>query len=120
MGAYPGDINFMLQGHLFGAAYLERTSWFHSIPPERIGLSGEYDHNGLANRVVHRFQETFGSEILSDLAVCQRGKVVILNGRVPNRAVLQRLIWTAASVEGAASVELRGVVVESEEALAVA
>lgn len=50
---------------------------FRSIPPERIGLNGEYDHSGLAKRVDRSFRQQFLPEELAKLTVSQRGRVVI-------------------------------------------
>ncbi|MEO0769482.1 MAG: hypothetical protein AAFY72_08605, partial [Cyanobacteria bacterium J06649_4] len=52
---------------------------FGVSPPERIGVGGEYDYNGLAKRVAHCFAQSV-SEDISQLVVRQRGCVVILTG----------------------------------------
>ena len=80
-------------------------SSFLNSPPERIGIQGEYDYNGLAKRVQHSFEQAFG-EAIAQLKVKQRGCVVILTGVVPSRSLLNRLVNMAVRVEGAALVEL--------------
>ena len=94
------------------------TSWsmnrFHTSPPERIGLSGEYDYNGLAKRVMHCFRQQVGDEV-SQLKVRQRGCVVILTGVIPSRRLLTRLVTLATKVEGAALVELYRVTFTEDE-----
>jgi len=90
---------------------------FRSSPPERIGLSGEYDYNGLAKRVMHCFQQTVGDEV-AQLKVRQRGCVVILTGVIPSRRLLTQLITLATKVEGAALVELYRVTFTEDEVVA--
>ncbi|MGD1898072.1 MAG: hypothetical protein ACFB16_14100 [Phormidesmis sp.] len=78
---------------------------FGASPPERIGIFGEYDYNGLAKRVEYCFEQSV-SEDISQLKVGQRGCVVILTGKVSSRALLNRLVTLAIKVEGAALVEI--------------
>ncbi len=84
-------------------------SLFRTIPPERVGLHGEYDHSGLAKRVMLAFRERLPLGELSDLRVSQRGRVVILVGRVSNYQMLSQLANLALDVEGATDVETYGV-----------
>ena len=94
------------------------VSRFRSSPPERIGLGGEYDYNGLAKRVMHCFRQHFGEDV-ARLKVKQRGCVVILTGVIPSRRLLTRLVTLATRVEGAALVELyRMTFTEDEPAIA--
>ncbi len=90
---------------------------FRQSPPERIGVLGEYDYNGLAKRVAQCFRQAVGDEV-SQLKVRQRGCVVILTGVVPSRALLNRLVSLAAKVEGAALVELYKVTFTEDNAAA--
>lgn len=102
----------------FGAV---ATKWsvnrFRTSPPERIGLAGEYDYNGLAKRVMHCFRQQVGDEV-SQLKVRQRGCVVILTGVIPSRRLLTRLVTLATKVEGAALVELYRVTFTEDEVVA--
>jgi hypothetical protein len=82
---------------------------FATIPPERVGLNGEYDHNGLAKRVILAFREHFSSEDISSLRVTQRGRVVILMGEVSSKRLLTRLVNLAMQIDGATYVETCGV-----------
>ncbi len=84
-------------------------SFFDSIPPERVGLSGEYDHDGLSKRVLQAFQTHVDAEELQQLTVSQRGAVVVLMGKVRTRSLLERLSQIAADAYGAAEVETYGV-----------
>jgi hypothetical protein len=82
---------------------------FRTIPPERVGLHGEYDHHGLAKRVALAFSEQFEPNELADLRITQRGTVVVLVGNCANEWLMTRLVNAAFSVEGAADVEINGV-----------
>jgi hypothetical protein len=79
--------------------------FFKSIPPERVGLNGEYDHNGLAKRVVQEFHQRFSPQYLEQLRVTQRGAVVVLTGRIDSQTTLSQLVDIASNVMGACSVE---------------
>ncbi|HEY9761344.1 MAG TPA: phospholipid-binding protein [Trichocoleus sp.] len=80
-----------------------------TIPPERVGLRGEYDHDGLAKRVRLRYYKAVGSDAIANLAVKQRGSVVILHGQVDSQSLLEQLIQLAIQVEGTTNVEVREV-----------
>jgi hypothetical protein len=86
---------------------------FRSIPPERLGLTGEYDHSGLAKRVRAALQAVYSSEELAAVIVMQRGGVVILQGQVPSPAHLNKMMETALGIQGATHVETHGVSVIS-------
>ncbi|MBD2460247.1 hypothetical protein H6G89_04245 [Oscillatoria sp. FACHB-1407] len=88
------------------------TSLFKTIPPERVGLNGEYDHNGLAKRVALAFNQEFKLEDIVNLKIRQRGGVVILMGKVSSQRLLARMITAALRVSGATDVETYGVSVE--------
>jgi hypothetical protein len=79
-----------------------------TIPPERVGLQGEYDHNGLAKRVELAFRQTFSPEEIARLKITQRGTVVMLVGCVASPRLLNRMVNVALSVDGAADVEVNG------------
>ncbi|MBE9078839.1 phospholipid-binding protein [Romeria aff. gracilis LEGE 07310] len=104
MGAVPVKPQFSL-----GSSDLcFQTLGFRSSPPERIGLSGEYDYYGLANRVRHAFQ-SMADDSQQSLKVRQRGRVIILSGYVFSPELLDRLINQAMQLEGLDWVELHGV-----------
>ena len=90
---------------------------FRESPPERIGIQGEYDYNGLAKRVMHCFQQSVGDEV-AQLKVRQRGCVVILTGKVASRHLLNRLVSLANKVEGTAVVELYRVTFKEDDVAA--
>lgn len=85
------------------------TSLFQTIPPERVGLQGEYDHQGLAKRVMLAFRKEFTLIELIGLRVTQRGAVVVVIGQILNQKMLIRLVNLAMATSGAADVEVNGV-----------
>ncbi|HEY9734914.1 MAG TPA: phospholipid-binding protein [Trichocoleus sp.] len=80
-----------------------------AIPPERVGVRGEYDHYGLAKRVWLNCCEAVGADAIANLSVKQRGSVVILHGQIQSQSLLEQLIQVAMQVEGTTNVEVRGV-----------
>jgi len=92
-------------------------AWFQTPPPERIGLNGEYDYYGLQKRVEAVFGRHFSLAELEHLTVSQRGRVVILQGVVRDRAMLKTLVDLANQVEGTYRVETGWVSCEADSAL---
>lgn len=89
-------------------------AWFQAIPPERVGLDGEYDHQGLRKRVEATLRNQFEAADLSSLSVIQRGRVVILYGRVADHELLQKLVDVTKRVEGTIRVETSWVEFETD------
>ena len=87
------------------------ASLFHSIPPERVGLQGEYDHHGLAKRVGLKIRQSCAAEQIGHLRISQRGSVVVLMGQIANQRLLIKLVNLALSTTGAADVEVNGVII---------
>lgn len=82
---------------------------FKTIPPERVGIDGEYDYNGLANRVIQALEQQFSYEDLQHLKVRQRGTVVMLSGKLSNQQLLHQIRCASLNVSGATDVETQGV-----------
>ncbi|MBW4459344.1 MAG: hypothetical protein KME47_03770 [Nodosilinea sp. WJT8-NPBG4] len=80
-----------------------------AIPPERVGLNGEYDYYGLAKRIKTSFHGHVGREAVKQLTVKQRGSAVILSGQVDTLDLLDRLIDLALHTEGTTHVEVHDV-----------
>jgi osmotically-inducible protein OsmY len=80
-----------------------------SIPPERIGLSGEYDQSGLAKRVALEFDEAPDLDDIETIYVAQTGTVVVLKGKAPNQQILNQMISVAQGVNGATEVNIEQV-----------
>ncbi|BAU44966.1 hypothetical protein [Leptolyngbya sp. O-77] len=83
--------------------------FFKTIPPERVGIDGEYDYNGLANRVMQALEQQFSYEDLQHLKVYQRGTVVMLSGKLSSQQLLQQIRCISLSISGATDVETHGV-----------
>lgn len=81
---------------------------YRSIPPERIGLNGEYDHDGLASRVRLLLSEQLANSAEA-LRVSQRGRVVVVIGSWVTEEMAQKIVTLSLQVEGATSVELNGI-----------
>lgn len=75
-----------------------------SIPPERMGLSGEYDQSGLAKRVALEFDEEADLDDIDTIYVAQTGSVVVLKGKAPNQQLLNKMVSVAQRVNGATEV----------------
>lgn len=76
-----------------------------SIPPERLGLNGEYDQSGLAKRVALAFDQDQQLDDVDTLWVAQTGGTVVLKGKVPSQDLLNKMVSVARSVNGATAVD---------------
>ncbi|MBE9227640.1 BON domain-containing protein [Phormidium sp. LEGE 05292] len=76
----------------------------NEIPPERVGLNGEYDQSGLAKRVALAFDEDSSLDDVETLWVAQTGGTVVLKGKVPSQEILDQATSIAGGVSGATSV----------------
>ncbi|MBX2865590.1 MAG: hypothetical protein KTR27_18720 [Leptolyngbyaceae cyanobacterium MAG.088] len=83
--------------------------WFLNIPPERIGLHGEFDYYGLSKRVSHRLSSL--KAVLGRLKVRQRGRVVVLSGKLGSLYQLNEVVTLVHSVDGVDEVDARAVAV---------
>ncbi len=84
--------------------------WLSSIPPERIGLHGEFDYHGLSKRV-SRCLSASADDALGRLKVRQRGRVVVLSGQLRSAYQLHTVVNLALSVDGVDEVETRGIAI---------
>jgi osmotically-inducible protein OsmY len=75
------------------------------IPPERVGLHGEFDQSGLAKRVAAAFDEDPSIDDINTLYVAQTGTTVVLKGKVPDQAILTKIASVAKGVHGATAVD---------------
>ncbi len=82
-----------------------------TIPPERVGLNGEYDQSGLAKRVTLAFDQDQQIDDIHTLWVAQTGGTVVLKGEVPNQDILNKMVSVARTVNGATSVDTSHVTV---------
>ena len=88
---------------------LYRSRLLSTIPPERIGLDGEFDYHGLSKRVSHcLIANVDGARCLK---VRQRGRVVVLSGQLGSPYQLRKVIDLALSIDGVDEVETSGIAV---------
>lgn len=83
-----------------------------TIPPERVGLHGEYDDSGLAKRVALAFDNDPQLDDVGTLWVAQLTGKVVLKGKVPSQDYLNKAISIARGVDGATDVDASQVTVE--------
>jgi osmotically-inducible protein OsmY len=76
-----------------------------AIPPERVGLNGEYDQSGLAKRVAKAFDDDAQLDDIETLWVAQTSGTVVLKGKVPSQDLLDKCVSIAEGVNGATSVD---------------
>ena len=76
-----------------------------TIPPERVGLNGEYDQSGLAKRVALAFDQDPGIDDIDTVYVAQTGGTVVLKGKAPSQDLLNKMVSVARNVNGATSVD---------------
>jgi osmotically-inducible protein OsmY len=81
------------------------------IPPERVGLNGEYDQSGLAKRVAQAFDNDGQLDDIETLWVAQTSGTVVLKGSVPSQDLLDKCVSIAEGVNGATSVDTSQVTV---------
>ena len=87
------------------------TASAQTIPPERMGLNGEYDQSGLAKRVAQAFDANPDVADIETVYVAQHGTTVVLKGTVPSQEIVTRLVTIAKGVKGATGVETNQVTV---------
>ena len=83
-----------------------------SLPPERIGIAGEYDESGLAKRVTLAFDEDPELKDIGSLWVSQKGGTVVLKGKVPSPGFLEKAVNIAEFQAGTLSVDTSQVTIE--------
>jgi osmotically-inducible protein OsmY len=75
-----------------------------SIPPEKVGLDGEFDESGLAKRVAKALDDANISDEVG-LWVAQLGSVVVLKYNPDAEGVLEQAKQVARGVDGASEVQ---------------
>ena len=81
------------------------------LPPEQLGLEGEFDENGLAKRVALAFDQSSKLQALNTVTLKQDGSTILLEGVVPDHETLAHMIEIASKVDGTKSVDTRRIVV---------
>lgn len=88
----------------------EKGTQTQTIPPERVGLHGEYDQSGLAKRVAKAFDDDASLEDHGHLFIAQHNDTVVLKGKIGNQDELNRMVQIAKS-KGASAVETNQVTI---------
>ena len=76
----------------------------NSIPPEKVGLDGQFDESGLAKRVAKALDDANISDNVG-LWVAQTGSTVILKYNPDAQSVLSKAEQVAKEVDGASAVQ---------------
>lgn len=92
-------------------ASAQEAAGVEEIPPERVGLYGEYDQSGLAKRVVAAFDDDPELEDEERLWVAQTGGKVVLKGEVSSQEILDKMVDVGMGVDGATEVDTEQVTV---------
>ncbi|MCU0525428.1 MAG: phospholipid-binding protein [Elainella sp. Prado103] len=82
-----------------------------SVPAAKVGLNGEFDESGLAKRVALAFDEDPDLDDIDTLWVAQLSSKVVLKGKVPTQAALDKMVSVAMGVNGATEVDTSAVTV---------
>ena len=85
------------------------------IPLERIGLYGEYNISGLAQRVASTFKKDFVLSNVSTVHVAQNGSTIVLKGEITDSSILHRMRSLAKDVKGVTGVDTRQIDVLSSK-----
>ena len=75
----------------------------NSIPPEKVGLDGNFDESGLAKRVAKALDDAGIADNVG-LWVAQTGSTVVLKYNPDAQSVLSQAEQVAQGVEGASAV----------------
>lgn len=76
----------------------------NDIPPEKVGLDGQFDESGLAKRVAQALDEAGVSDSVG-LWVAQTGSTVVLKYNPDAESVLSKAEQVAKGVDGANAVQ---------------
>lgn len=81
---------------------LREKASFHKppIPPEKMGVEGEFDPAGLAKRVAIAFDNDPIIRDVQNMNVVQIGRAIVLQGQAPDDLMLHRMVETASQVDG--------------------
>ncbi|MGB3496041.1 MAG: hypothetical protein WBA57_25150 [Elainellaceae cyanobacterium] len=83
---------------------VKQVSVEKSIPPEKVGLDGNFDESGLAKRVAKALDDAGISDEVG-LWVAQRDSTVVLKYNEDAKSTLSRAEQVAKGVDGATAVE---------------
>jgi hypothetical protein len=81
------------------------------IPPEYMGMEGEYDPLGLAKRVAHELDRRNDLQHIHTLQLAQQGSAIVFFGEIEDRDTLEAIIETASRVDGTRAVDVEDVTI---------
>ncbi|MEL6471527.1 MAG: phospholipid-binding protein [Cyanobacteria bacterium J06614_10] len=81
----------------------------NDVPDYKVGLDGEFDESGLAKRVALAFDEDNQLDDIDTLWVAQTSATVVLKGKVPSQAILDKMVSVAKGVDGTDAVDTKQV-----------
>jgi osmotically-inducible protein OsmY len=79
------------------------------VPDYKVGLDGQFDESGLAKRVTLAFDEDSQLDDIETLWVAQTSGTVVLKGKVPSQAILDKMVQVAKGVDGTDAVDTKQV-----------
>ena len=77
----------------------------NDVPDYKVGVDGKFDQSGLAKRVALAFDEDGQLDDVDTLWVAQTSATVVLKGKVPSQAILDKMVKVAKDVDGTDSVD---------------
>jgi len=76
------------------------------MPPDCLGLEGEYDPFGLARRVAKALDERPQTAQVSTLTLEQRGNAIVFEGLAPNQKVLDAIVDITRRIDGTHAIDI--------------
>ncbi|WP_052288590.1 hypothetical protein [Leptolyngbya iicbica] len=70
------------------------------VPPDCMGVEGEYDPFGLAKRVAKALDEQPQTADINTLTLRQKGNTIVYVGQVSNQQALDAVVATTQQVDG--------------------
>ena len=86
-----------------GKVAVSKAASDNDIPPEKVGIDGQFDESGLAKRVAQALDEAGISDSVG-LWVAQTGSTVVLKYNPDAESVLSKAEQVAKGVDGASAV----------------
>jgi hypothetical protein len=83
------------------------------VPPEFMGMEGEYDPCGLARRLAQALDQDAQIAEIDILTLTQQGNSLALTGHIHNQQALEKIVHIARHLDGTHSVDASQVRVDS-------
>ncbi|MEL6488952.1 MAG: phospholipid-binding protein [Cyanobacteria bacterium J06634_6] len=77
----------------------------NDVPDYKVGVDGKFDQSGLAKRVALAFDEDDQLDDIDTLWVAQTSATVVLKGKVPSQAILDKMVTVAKGTDGTDAVD---------------